>query len=75
VALFGGYGPDRDRLVVAELGSDRLHVTGEYRVVGPDGNPLPEALDVVGRGADLHLLTAGAWWRLAVDDLPAGSRR
>jgi hypothetical protein len=74
VALFGGYGPDRDRLVVGDLVGDRLHVSGEYRVVRPDGGPLPKAVEVIGRGADLHLLTASAWWRLAVDDLPAGSR-
>ena len=39
--LFGGYGPDRDRLGLAQLGADRAEPAGEYRVVLPDGEPLP----------------------------------
>ncbi|MGW6441658.1 hypothetical protein [Lentzea sp. NPDC055074] len=69
VALFGGYGPDRDRLVVGELGDDRVHVTGEYRLVGPDGQPLPRSAQVVGRGADLHVLVDGGWSRIALEDM------
>ena len=33
VALFGGYGPDHDRLALTELGADRAQPAGEYRVV------------------------------------------
>ncbi|MFJ9584860.1 hypothetical protein [Streptomyces acidicola] len=69
VALFGGYSPRRDRLVVGRLESGRLWVEGEFRVVLPDGGPLPSNRTVVGRGADLHLLSGHQWFRLGLDDL------
>ncbi|SFR02990.1 hypothetical protein SAMN04488564_102224 [Lentzea waywayandensis] len=69
VALYGGYGPDWDRLVVGELGDDRLHVTGEFRLVQPDGQPLPRSAEVSGRGADLHVLLDDSWSRLALEDI------
>lgn len=68
VALYGGYGPDRHRLTVGVLGADRLEVTGEYVLVRPDGRPLPPTARVIGRGAELHVLTEDAWLRL---DIPA----
>ncbi|MEV0675896.1 hypothetical protein AB0I60_05160 [Actinosynnema sp. NPDC050436] len=70
IALYGGYGPDHDRLVVGVLSDDRLHVTGEYRLVRPDGQPLPGTARVHGRGPDLHLLVDDNWWRLHIDDIP-----
>lgn len=75
VALYGGYGPDHDRLVTGVLDGDRFHVTGEHRLVQPDGQPLPAATQVFGRGPDLHLLTEDTWWRLALEDVPTGSAR
>lgn len=69
VALFGGYGPDRDRLVVAEFGPERLRVTAQYRLVRPDGAPLPRETQVIGRGADLHVLVDDDWLRLDLDQL------
>ena len=51
VALFGGYGPDHDRLALAELGADRARPAGEYRVVLPDGEPLPAGTQIIGRGS------------------------
>ncbi|MET0493213.1 MAG: hypothetical protein ABW000_08795 [Actinoplanes sp.] len=73
VALFGGYGPDRDRLVLADLGPGRLRRRGEYRLALPDGSPLPAA-QVVGRGPHLHVLAGRAWFRLDLDDLPEHQR-
>ena len=35
VALSGGCGPDHDRLALTELGADRAHAVGQYRVVLP----------------------------------------
>jgi hypothetical protein len=69
VALFGGYGPDYDRLVVATFGDDDLHQVGEYRVALPDGSPVPAATYVIGRGADLHLISGTEWCRLRLDDV------
>jgi hypothetical protein len=71
VALFGGYGPDRDRLALAELSAGRAGPTGEYRVVLPDGEPFPQGTRVIGRGSCLHFLTGASWCRLDVDDIPA----
>ena len=70
VALCGGYGPDRDRLVVGTLGDNQLHQFGEYRLVLPDGSPMPAAARVIGRGSDLHLLIDSGWYRLDLDDIP-----
>ena len=71
VALFGGYGPDRDRLALAELSADRAGPAGEYRVVLPDGQPFPQGTRVIGRGSSLHFLTGTSWYQLDVDDIPA----
>ena len=71
VTLFGGYGPDRDRLALAELSADRAELGGEYRVVLPDGESFPPGTRIIGRGSRLHFLTGTSWYRLDVDDIPA----
>ena len=71
VALFGGYGPDCDRLALAELSAGRARPTDEYRVVLPDGEPFPQGTRVIGRGSRLHFLTSTSWYQLDVDDIPA----
>ncbi len=71
VAFYGGYEPDRDRLVAGVLDDDRLRVTGEYRLVLPDGQEVPRRARVFGRGADLHLVTEADWYRLNLEDLPS----
>ncbi len=64
VALYGGYGPERDRLVLARLDADHLRPVAEYRVVRPDGLPMPDDTAVYGRGPDLHLFTGRDWYQL-----------
>jgi hypothetical protein len=71
VALFGGYGPDHDRLALTELGADRAQPAGQYRVVLPGGEPLPAGTQVLGRGSRLHFLTGTSWYQLDMDDIPA----
>ncbi len=71
VALVGGYGPDYDRLALAELGAGRARPAGEYRVVLPGGEPLPAGTEVIGRGSRLHFLTGTSWYQLDVDDIPS----
>ena len=71
VALFGGYGPDHDRLALTELGADRAQPAGQYRVVLPGGEPLPAGTQVTGRGSRLHFLTGTSWYQLGMDDIPA----
>ena len=74
VALFGGYGPDRDRLALAGLSADRAEPAGEYRVVLPHGEPLPQGTRVIGRGSRLHFLACTSWYQLDVDDIPGMNR-
>ena len=71
VALFGGYGPDHDRLALTELGADRAQPAGEYRVVLPGGEPIPAGTQVIGRGSRRHFLTGTGWNQLDMDDIPA----
>jgi hypothetical protein len=71
VALFGGYGPDHDRLALTELGADHARAAGQYRVVLPGGEALPAGTEVIGRGSRLHFLTGTNWYQLDMDDIPA----
>ena len=70
VALFGGYGPDHDRLAVTELDAGHARPGGEYRIVLPDGTPLAPGTQVIGRGPRLHFLTGSDWYQLDIGDIP-----
>ncbi len=69
-ALFGGYSPGLNRLAVTELTGDHADLAGEYRVVLPDGQPLPPGTEVTGRGSRLHFLTGTGWYQLDAGDIP-----
>ncbi|WP_346535516.1 hypothetical protein [Micromonospora sp. DPT] len=69
VGLLGGYGPQRDRLVVGELAGQAMRVIGEYRLVLPKGGPLPAHATAIGRGAVLHVVTANYWYQLSLEDV------
>jgi hypothetical protein len=71
IAMYGGYSPNRDVLVAASLGQDQVYKLAEYRLALPDGSPLPATARAIGRGADLHLINEGEWFRLDLDDMPA----
>lgn len=75
IALYGGYGPDRNRLVAGVLADGRLQVTGEYQIVRPDGSPLPAGTYVTGSGPDLHILAGEEWSKIGLDDLPIARPR
>lgn len=70
LAFYGGYEAYRDRLVAGVLDDDQFRVTGEYRLVLPDGQEMPREARVFGRGADLHIVTRDDWYRLSLEDLP-----
>jgi len=70
VALFGGYGPNHDRLAVTELDDERARLSGQYRIVLPDREPFPPGTQVTGRGSRLHFLTGSNWYQLDVGDIP-----
>lgn len=71
IALYGGHGTDRDRLVAGQLTDDRMQSTRHYRLALPDGRKLPGDARVIGRGTDLHILTSHDWYRLDLGDIPA----
>lgn len=68
VALIGGYGDDRHRIVVGHLVDGRFVVDETTRLTGPDGGPPPNGR-VFGRGPDLHVFADTRWLRLSLDDL------
>jgi hypothetical protein len=68
VALFGGYGTNLHRLVVATLAGGTVNAVREFRMTLEDGQPLPVG-HVVGRGARLHLLAGRDWYWFTLADL------
>jgi hypothetical protein len=66
-ALVGGYGKDRDRLLVGDLDRDRFR---PYRLALPGGRALPPSVRLIARGADLHAFAETTWYRLHLADLP-----
>lgn len=68
ISFFGGYGDDRNRLVLAELDEDRVIATQTSQLVLPDGGSLDGGPVAHGRGERLHVLIGRRW--LQVD--PAG---
>ena len=70
VGMAGGYRPHRDRLVIGELGDSDLREAGRYRLVLPEGQPLPDDVRMVGRGPDLHVFHGTDWYRLSLTDIP-----
>ena len=72
VALFGGYGPDYDRLAVTALDGDRARPAGEYRIVLPDGEELRLALrsSAARTGCTSLSARAGISWRWAISRRP-----
>lgn len=69
VGMAGGYRPVRDRLVIGELGDSELLDAGRYRLVLPDGRPLPSEVRMVGRGPDLHVFHGTDWYLLSLPDI------
>lgn len=70
VGMAGGYRPHRDRLVIGELGDNDLRDAVRYRLVLPEGQPLPDDVRMVGRGPDLHVFHGTDWYRLSLTDIP-----
>ncbi|MFC7280202.1 hypothetical protein ACFQS1_40130 [Paractinoplanes rhizophilus] len=70
VGLAGGYRPHRDRLVIGVLSDGGLREVARYRLVLPDGQPLPDNVRIVGRGPDLHVFHGTDWYRTSLTDIP-----
>lgn len=67
LALIGGYGEDRNRVVYGELHDEQFAPTSTHELVLPDGAPLAGAT-MVGRGPSPHVLTDSAWYQLSLED-------
>lgn len=70
VGMAGGHRPNRDRLVIGELSGRDLRDAGRYRLVLPDGQPLPDQVRLVGRGPNLHVFQGTDWYQLSLEDIP-----
>jgi hypothetical protein len=69
-ALVGGYGENRDRVVVGELAQDgRFAVRHQRRFSLPGGDPLPPRSGTYGRGDVLHVLAGTTHYQLDLDQL------
>ncbi|MGW0661066.1 hypothetical protein [Streptodolium elevatio] len=70
VAAFGR-DHDYDLLqVTGRLADGRFHPTAGFRLVLPDGSPLPDRWRIFSQGADLHVLCGRAWYRIGLEELP-----
>ncbi|GAA2430154.1 hypothetical protein GCM10010191_49570 [Actinomadura vinacea] len=67
IALYGGYGADRDHLVAGRPDAEHRRMPGRT----PGGQKLPVDALVIGRGPDLHILTYADWYRLDLSDVAA----
>jgi hypothetical protein len=75
-AFIGGYGAEHDLITPVRITQDGVEPTGRpRRLVLPDGQDIRGGLPGMRsacRGPDLHMISSsGAWYRLALDDLPA----
>ena len=70
IALFSGYGANRDRLAIGVLRGGYFRVTCEYRLTLPDGEPLPPQVRVIGQGPTLHFFIGANWYQLTITDVP-----
>lgn len=68
VLLFGGYGSQKERCVLGELGRSELQNLSECRLLLPSGE-ICSGARVRGRGALLHVFTNMGWYQVNVRDL------
>jgi hypothetical protein len=60
----------RGRLTVGQLIAGRFRPANEYRVMLPNGSPVPGHAQIIGRGPMLHFLTDDYWYQLDIRDIP-----
>ncbi len=68
VALVSGYRDQMDRVLIGQVGSGDFTIDSKYRINFPDDRPLTAEARVIGRGPELHVVTATDWYRLDLDD-------
>jgi hypothetical protein len=67
-ALIGGYGEDRNRVLVGSLTADRFVPEWSGLLTLPDGTELGRCR-LVARGVELHVFAENDWYKIAVADL------
>lgn len=70
VGLVGGYGGLFDRLVIADLMTDRATARETFQLVSPNGDELPQHTRIIARGQKVHALTAGRWLTVDLAEIP-----
>lgn len=68
VALYGGYGEERDRLVLGTVTGDHFEPEVSTRLTLPGGAPLT-GTQLVARGDELHLIDGNRWWKVSLDQI------
>ncbi|RZS32792.1 hypothetical protein EV193_111177 [Herbihabitans rhizosphaerae] len=64
-ALVGGYGSDRDRLMIGQLDGGGYNPRDRRRLVTPPG----DRIAITGRCSTLHVVAGHTWWTLDLADL------
>ncbi len=70
VALFSGYGEQKNRCVVQEFSDDKMVRAREIKLVLPDGE-MPERVRVIGRGSMLHFFIGTVWYQFDLAEVDA----
>jgi len=70
VGLVGGYRGLVDRLVTADLMTDRTTVRETLQLVSPNGDELPQRTRIIARGQKVHALTDGRWLTIDLAEIP-----
>ncbi|MEU1727320.1 hypothetical protein [Nonomuraea sp. NPDC005692] len=72
VALVGGYGGQRRRVVTGNIKGETLSVGRPSRLVMPGGRPVPRGAAILGRGSELHVVVGTAWLKVGFEELASG---
>ncbi|MCA2186398.1 hypothetical protein LDL05_15120 [Nonomuraea cavernae] len=72
VALVGGYGEHRHRVVAGSIQGEAFSVDRPTRLVMPNGRPVPRTATLLGRGSELHVVAGLSWLKLGFEDLTTG---
>jgi hypothetical protein len=70
VAALGRPHGDGPAYLTGRLADGRFHPAAAFRLVLPDGSPLPARWHTFAQGPDLHVLCGRKWYRTSLDALP-----
>ena len=68
IGLVGGYGGLFDRLVLLATNEEVMNIGPTFRLVLPDGGPLPDDARILARGGSVSALANGQWLQLNIEE-------